>query len=190
MAAGTLRAKIMRAGNLSPRAEDGEFQANLNANTTMGRIKAYRMLGACPYALLDSKMEFSPIDETAHAMVLLSTTPDACCVFHVSNDHLLPMDDILSRIRLDDGSPLGYCEFPEFAARMEAAKNDPEKAQVLSSIIAYASAPDGPQALPNMASTSYTMQVLHRLGFRWSETARDYVDMIFDMLASLRYFEV
>ena len=190
MAAGTLKAKIMRAGNLSPRAEDGEFQANFNANTTMGRIKAYRMLGACPYQLLDSKMEFSPIDETARAIVLLSTTPDACCVFHVSNDHLLPMDDILSRIRLDDGTPLGYCEFPEFAARMEAAKNDPEKAQVLSSIIAYASAPDGPQTLPNMASTSYTMQVLHRLGFRWSATASDYVDMIFDMLASLRYFEV
>ena len=190
MAAGTLRAKIMRAGNLSPRAEDGEFQANFNANTSMGRIKAYRMLEACPYNLLDARMEFSPIDETARAIVLLSTTPDANCVFHVSNDHLLPMDDILSRIRLDDGSPLPYVEFPEFAARMNAAKEDPAKAKVLSSIIAYASNPDGPQAVPNPASTAYTMQVLHRLGFRWSETSREYVDMIFGMLASLRYFEI
>ena len=190
MAAGSLKAKIMRAGNLSPRAEDGEFQANFNANTTMGRIKAYRMLGACPYQLLDSKMEFSPIDETARAIVLLSTTPDENCVFHVSNDHLIPMDDILSRIHLDDGSPLAYVEFPEFSARMKAAEENPEKAKVLSSIIAYASAPDGPQALPNPASTSYTMQVLHRLGFRWDETSKEYVDMIFEMLASLRYFEV
>jgi thioester reductase-like protein len=190
MAAGTLRAKIMRAGNLSPRAEDGEFQANFNANTTMGRIKAYRMLGACPYALLQSKMEFSPIDETAKAMVLLSRTPDACCVFHVSNDHLLPMDDILSRVQLDDGSPLTYVEFPEFMARMEAAKADPEKAKVLSSIIAYTQAPGGPAMTPNKISTDYTMQVLHRLGFRWDETSSQYVDMIFDMLASLRYFEV
>ena len=180
----------MRAGNLSPRAEDGEFQANFNANTSMGRIKAYRMLEACPYNLLDARMEFSPIDETARAIVLLSTTPDANCVFHVSNDHLLPMDDILSRIRLDDGSPLPYVEFPEFAARMNAAKEDPAKAKVLSSIIAYASNPDGPQAVPNPASTAYTMQVLHRLGFRWSETSREYVDMIFGMLASLRYFEI
>jgi nucleoside-diphosphate-sugar epimerase len=190
IAAGTLKAKIMRAGNLSPRAEDGEFQANFNANTSMGRLKAYRMLGACPYALLDAKMEFSPIDETARAIVLLSCTPDANCVFHVSNDHLLPMDDILSRLRADDGSPLAYIEFPEFAARMEAAKNDPEKAQVLSSIIAYASSPDGPQVVQNWVSTAYTMQVLHRLGFRWNETGSDYVDMIFDMLASLRYFEI
>ena len=189
IAAGTLKAKIMRAGNLSPRAEDGEFQVNFNANTSMGRLKAYRMLGACPYALLDARMEFSPIDETARAIVLLSCTPDDNCVFHVSNDHLLPMDDILSRLRQDDGSRVSYVEFPEFAARMEAAKNDPEKAKVLSSIIAYASNPDGPQVVQNWVSTAYTMQVLHRLGFSWNETSRDYVDMIFEMLASLRYFE-
>jgi hypothetical protein len=190
VAAGTLDAKIMRAGNLSPRAEDGEFQANLNANTTMGRIKAYRMLGACPYALLDARMEFSPIDETAHAMVLLATTPRANCVFNVSNDHLLPMDDILSRVRLDDGSPIAYVEYDKFLEIMEAAKNDPHKAQVLSSILAYTATPGGVEMIVNPPVTSYTMQVLHRLGFRWSETARDYVDMIFEMLASLRYFEV
>ena len=190
IAAGKLHAKIMRAGNLSPRAEDGEFQANFNANTSMGRIKAYRMLGACPYPLLDARMEFSPIDETARAIVLLGGTPDPMCVFHVSNDHLLPMDDILSRVRLDDGSPLQYLEYPDFLARMDEAKEDPKKAKVLSSIIAYAGSADGPKTVLNIADTTYTMQVLHRLGFRWSETSSDYVDMIFRMLASLRYFEI
>ena len=73
---------------------------------------------------------------------------------------------------------------------MNQAKEDPDKAKVLSSIIAYAGASDGPQAVPNLAMTSYTMQVLHRLGFRWDETSSQYVDMIFDMLASLRYFKV
>jgi hypothetical protein len=34
------------------------------------------------------------------------------------------------------------------------------------------------------------MQVLHRMGFRWNETAKDYVDMIFEMLASLKYFDI
>ena len=190
MAAGTLDAKIMRAGNLAHRAEDGEFQVNFNANTTMGRIKAYRMLGVCPYALLDSRLEFSPIDETARAIVLLSRTPRANCVFNVSNDHLLPMDDILSRVRLEDGQALEYVEYDRFLQRLEEAKSDPGKAQVLSSILAYASTPGGAQMMMNPASTAFTMQVLHRLGFRWSETSSSYVDMIFDMLASLRYFEI
>ena len=48
MVHGTLKAKILRAGNLSPRAEDGEFQVNLNANASMGRLKALKMLGASP----------------------------------------------------------------------------------------------------------------------------------------------
>jgi len=190
MAAGTLDAKIMRAGNLSPRAEDGEFQINLNANTTMGRIKAYRMLGACPYALLETKMEFSPIDETARAIVLLSTTPRANCVFNVSNNHLIPMDDIFSRIGRDGEKPIEYLEYDAFLQRMEEAKSDPEKTQVLSSILAYMNTPGGVRMVMNPASTTFTMQVLHRMGFRWSETSSSYVDMVFDMLSSLRYFEI
>ncbi len=190
MAAGTLEAKIMRAGNLSPRALDGEFQANLRANTTMGRIKAYRMLEAFPYAMLQSRMEFSPIDETARAMVLLSRTPRENSVFNVSNDHLLPMDDILSRIRCADGSPISYVEYDEFMRRMKEAEADPAKAEVLSSIVAYSATPGGEAVTMNLVPTDFTMQVLHRMGFRWNSTSDDYVDQVFSMLDSLRYFDL
>ena len=188
VAEGRLKAKIVRLGNLSPRAEDGEFQVNFNSNSSMGRLKAYRMLGACPYAMLDAKMEFSPIDNTARAVVLLAGTPEANVVFHASNDHLLPMDDILSRLRKDDGSPLDYVENDAFMKRMKAAEDDPEKSRILSSIIAYNQAEGQAQLLENTGSVEFTMQVLHRLGFRWDETSSQYVDMIFDMLASLQYF--
>ena len=189
VAEGTLNAKIVRMGNLSPRAEDGEFQINFNSNASMGRLKAYRMLGACPYSMLDGKMEFSPIDDSAKAVVLLAGTPKECCVFHAFNDHLMPMDDILSRLRKDDGSPLDYVEDAEFVRRMDAAKEDPEKSRILSSIIAYTQAEGQTQLVENGASVTYSMQVLHRLGFRWDQTSSRYVDMIFDMLSSMQYFE-
>ncbi len=188
VAEGRLKAKIIRMGNLSPRAEDGEFQINFNSNASMGRLKAYRMLGACPYPLLESKMEFSPIDDSARAVVLLAGTPDANVVFHATNDHLLPMDDILSRLKNDDGTPLNYVEDDEFVRRMDAAKDDPEKSRILSSIIAYAQAEGQVQLIENGSSVDFTMQVLHRLGFRWDATSSDYVDMIFDMLSSMQYF--
>ena len=189
VAEGRLNAKIVRVGNLSPRAVDGEFQINFNSNASMGRLKAYRMLGACPYPLLEDRMEFSPIDETARAVVLLATTPKANCVFHVQNDHLLPMDDILSRLRLDDGSPLEYVEMEAFTSRLDEAKADPEKARVLSSILAYTQAEGQVQLVENQASSLYSMQVLHRLGFRWDETSSAYVDMIFRILESFRFFD-
>ena len=189
VAEGKLNAKIIRVGNLSPRAEDGEFQINFNSNASMGRLKAFRMLGACPYPMLEGRMEFSPIDETARAVVLLAGTPRENLVFHVQNDHLLPMDDILSRLSKEDGSPLEYVEDDEFARRMAAAKDDPEKSRILSSIIAYTQAEGQTQLVENEASSLFSMQVLHRLGFRWDQTSREYVDMIFDMLSSMRFFD-
>jgi amino acid adenylation domain-containing protein len=189
VAEGRLNAKVIRVGNLSPRAADGEFQINFNSNASMGRLKAYRMLGACPYPLLEDRMEFSPIDEVARAVVLLAGTPEANCVFHVQNDHLLPMDDILSRLHTDDGSPLEYLEMDAFVRRMDEAKADPGKARILSSIIAYTQAEGQVQMVENLASNVFSMQVLHRLGFRWDETSSAYVDMIFRILDSFRFFD-
>ena len=189
VAKGKLNAKIIRVGNLSPRAEDGEFQINFNSNASMGRLKAFRLLGAAPYPMLETRMEFSPIDETARAVVLLAGTPRKNVVFHVQNDHMLPMDDILSRLHKDDGSPLEYVEDAEFAKRMDTAKEDPGISRILSSIIAYTQAEGQTQFVENEASNQFSMQVLHRLGFRWDQTSREYVDMIFDMLSSMRFFE-
>ena len=189
VAEGKLNAKIIRVGNLSPRAEDGEFQINFNSNASMGRLKAFRMLGAIPYPMLEGRMEFSPIDETARACVLLAETPRENVVFHAQNDHLLPMDDILSRLHKDDGSPLDYVEDEECTRRFDAAKDDPEKSRILSSIIAYTQAEGQTQLVENEASSVFSMQVLHRLGFRWNATSHDYVDMIFDMLSSMRFFD-
>ena len=174
MVHGKLKAKILRAGNLSPRAQDGEFQVNLNANASMGRLKALKMLGACPYQMLEGQMEFSPIDQSAQAMVLLATTPLENCVFNVSNNHIIPMDDIFTRLEKIDGQPLEYVEMDEFARRVEEANANPAKTRIMA---------------PLLASTVYTMQILHRLGFRWDHTSSQYVDMIFEMLRTLRYFD-
>ena len=185
VAEGKLNAKILRAGNLSPRAEDGEFQVNFSSNSAMGRFQSFLVLGAFPYAFLDARMEFSPIDESARAMVLLSETPLECCVFNVSNDHLLPMDDIVSRL-----GGVRYVEMDEFMALMDEAKQDPRKAQQLSALLAYAEAGGTMDSLSNPPMTNYTMQVLHRLGFSWDPTSSEYVDIIFEMLRGLGYLRV
>ena len=189
MAKGTLKAKIMCAGNLSPRAEDGEFQINMNANASMGRMKAFKMLGACPYQVLEGQIEFTPIDQAAKAMVTLARTPIENCVFNVSNNHLIPMDDIITRLEMIDGKPLEYVELQEFAHRMEAAQDDPEKARILAPLVAYQQSSSEQVGVETLASTVFTMQVLHRLGFRWDHTSSEYVDMIFEMLRTLRYFD-
>ena len=189
MAAGTLKAKILRAGNLAPRAGDGEFQVNLNANASMGRLKALKLIGACPYDLLEGQMEFTPIDQVAHAMVLLSTTPLENCVFNVSNNHMVPMDDVLTRLEKIDGKPLEYVEEKEFARRMKAAQRDPAKARTMAPLVAYQQSAGETAGVETLPSTAFTMQVLHRLGFRWDPTTSEYIDRVFEMLRTLWFFE-
>ena len=190
MADGKLRAKILRAGNLSPRAEDGEFQANMNANASMGRLKAFKMLGSCPYLFLQDKLEFTPIDQAAHAMVLLAGTPLENCVFNVSNDHLIPMDDIITRLEMIDGKPLKYVEIKEFQRLIKKANTDSRKARILAPLVAYQQSASEQEGVETLPSTTFTMQVLHRLGFRWDHTSSKYLDMIFEMLRTMQYFDV
>jgi thioester reductase-like protein len=188
MVHGKLKAKILRAGNLSPRAEDGEFQVNLNANASMGRLKALKMLGACPYQMLEGQMEFSPIDQSAQAMVLLATTPLENCVFNVSNNHIIPMDDIFTRLEKIDGQPLEYVEMEEFARRVEKANANPAKTRIMAPLVAYQQSNAETEGVETLASTVYTMQILHRLGFRWDHTSSEYLDLTFEMLRTLQYF--
>jgi hypothetical protein len=44
------------------------------------------------------------------------------------------------------------------------------------------------EGVETLASTVYTMQILHRLGFRWDHTSSEYLDLIFEMLRTLQYF--
>jgi len=55
----------------------------------MGRLKVYSILGVCPYEQLDVPREFSPIDEVAKAILILSETPKDCIIFHPFNHHFV-----------------------------------------------------------------------------------------------------
>lgn len=183
-----LNAKIMRVGNLSARHSDGEFQINYSTNTFMGRLKAYRMLGLCAYGQLDSPLEFSPIDEVAKAILRLSISPRACCVFHPYNHHFILLGDIFARME-HAGFRVEAVEEADFAAAMAEAEADPRKARVLSSIIAYRNMAHGRAARPTPKENAYTMQVLYRLGYRWPYTSWDYVTRLLNALQGLGFFD-
>ena len=184
-----LNAKVMRVGNLAPRSTDGEFQINFQTNSAMGRIRVYEMLGCYPYELNDAPMEFSPINEVAKAIVLLSETPQECCLFHPYNNHYVHFGDVLCELSQIGNAPR-QVETVAFNEAMEAAKQDPEKAKRLSSLIAYQDMAHGQKAVLIPTENQYTTQVLYRLGFRWSSTSWDYIDQMLEAIAGFGYFEL
>ena len=183
-----LDAKIMRVGNLAARSSDGEFQANFATNSFMGRIQVYNMLGCCPYAMRNKRIEFSPIDEVAQAIVLLSAAPKECVVFHPYNIHGQFLGDVLMGLTSVTGG-IRFVEQEEFAEAMEAAKNDPEKAARMSSLLAYQDMAHGQRTIDVSRDNDYTTQVLYRLGFAWSPTSWDYVERMLTAISGFGFFE-
>ena len=183
-----LNAKVMRVGNLAPRSTDGEFQINFQTNSAMGRIRVYQMLGCYPYELTDTPMEFSPINEVAKAIVLLSETPQSCCLFHPFNNHYVHFGDVLAELSQIGNAPK-QVENEIFNESLETAKQDPEKAKRLSSLLAYQDMAHGQKAVMIPTDNQYTTQVLYRLGFRWSSTSWDYVDQMLVTIGGFGYFD-
>ena len=183
-----LSAKVMRVGNLAPRSADGEFQANFKTNSFMGRLKVFYMLGCCPYDGYDEQTEMSPIDETAKAVVLLASTPKECTVFQPFNNHTELLGDVLCLMK-EVGRDIGFVEDDAFQQAIDEAGQDPEKAKLLAAMIAYQDVTHGRKAAVIQRDNRYTCTVLHRLGFHWSDTSREYIIQMLRQIAAFGFFE-
>lgn len=183
-----MNAKIMRVGTLAARESDGEYQINFTTNSFMGRLKSTFLIGCYPYETMDMPFELSPIDYVAKAILLLAQTPKECTVFHPYNNHSLIMSDLyaeMNRVGL-------YVHPVENNAYIEAvnlAKEDPEKAKVLSSFIAYQNIAHGRKTYDVAKSNLLTMQVLYRMHFKWPVTSLGYMKRFLMNLQGLGYFE-
>lgn len=187
-AAKGLNAKIMRVGTLAARNSDGEYQINFTTNTFMGRLKANLIIGKYPYEMIEMPFELSPIDSVAKAILLLAQTPKECTVFHPYNNHTLLMGDLYAEMD-QIGLHSDAAEREEYEQALEEATRDPQKAKVLSSMIAYQDMGHGQRTYPVAKSNSYTMQVLYRMGFRWPVTSRDYMRRFITALRGLGFFD-
>ena len=183
-----LNGKVMRVGNLAPRSSDGEFQANFNSNSYMGRLKVFYTLGCCPYDGYDEQTEMSPIDETAKAVVMLASTPKECNVFQPFNNHTELLGDVL-RLMEKVGREMRFVENSEFEQAIAIAGQDPEKAKLLSAILAYQDVAHGQKTSIIGRDNRYTCSVLHRLGFHWSDTSSEYIVQMLRQIAAFGFFE-
>ena len=182
-----LDAKIMRLGNLMSRASDGEFQVNKNTNSFMSQIRSYVKLGAFPISVLDTKVEFSPIDQVAKAIVLLAGTNRDYTVFHPFNSHEVHMANIIEVLR-KNGLVVDIVRDETFNKKFNKMIEDEKHSIEVSSLISYMS--DSKEKRRQVAYTNnFTTKALYYLGFSWSLTSEKYIDNAIKQLISLRFFD-
>lgn len=184
-----LDAKIMRVGNLMARNRDGEFQINLRSNSFIGRLRAWYAIGGFPYSSFLHRTELAPIDSTAKAVLLLAGAPADCRVFHTFNNHNLFMGDIVEAMR-QEGINIPLMEGGEFEKALAQAKNDPEKAERIISLVAYGNMAGGQTPIPLAADSDYTVQALLRHGWYWPDTGNSYLRNFIRGLIGMGFFEM
>ncbi|MCQ2288220.1 MAG: amino acid adenylation domain-containing protein [Muribaculaceae bacterium] len=182
-----LDGKIVRLGNLSARSTDGEFQINFTSNSFMGRLRALQTVGCMPYSMCSGTVEFSPINEVARAVVLLATLPSEYTVFHPVCAQRQLFDNVIVCLnRL--GINIKTVEDSVYQQALMDAMNDPTKAPILQSLMAYDASGDK-YVVENSDNNSYTFQVLIRLGFRWNFTTWDYMEQFIKAIQELGFFD-
>jgi len=181
-----LKAKIIRVGNLMSRSSDGEFQINSTTNGFMSRLKAYWALGCFSVNDLDAKVEFSPIDCTAKAVVTLAGTPEQFTVFHANNCHTVHFANILEAME-KQGFGIGVVKNQEFMERMKERLSDEKHGIEVSSLISYMDNSGDVRRMVGWDS-SFTVKALYRLGFHWPIIDPKYIEQSIVKLKTLRFF--
>lgn len=86
---------IVRVGNLSNRYSDYRTIPNLEDNLSSSLLMAYAQLGCMTEEIAQDKMEFSPVDLTASAIVVLAKHHDTSYnVYHVFNSNKVTIANI------------------------------------------------------------------------------------------------
>ena len=183
-----LDAKVIRVGTLAARESDGEFQINFLTNSFMGRLRSYSMLGCFPYQMMENQVCMGPIDVSCRAFLKLARTPKKCCLFNAVNNHTLPLGDIIRRMNIN-GMDIRFVEYEEFSAAIAEAQQDPDKAAILQSMVAYMDTAHGNRVVQLPFTAHYTTQLLARLGFFWDASNERYVDDFISVLGGFSFFD-
>jgi len=183
-----LDGKIMRAGNLMPRYSDGEFQINYMTNGFMRRLLGYSVLGCIPYSQLGGELEFSPIDETASAMLALAKTDRRLSVFHANNTHRIFISDVI-RAMNKAGIQVDCVSESEFLARLKAAVENSDTNDGVSGLIAYLNRDTHGDRYMLGYDNAFTADVLNRIGFNWNITSDEYIVHSLRQIEMLGFFD-
>ena len=74
----------------------GVFQKNKLDNAYYTRLIAFAKIGIIPKEFENKHMEFTPIDDTAHAIITLLSVPNLKNkVFHLFNNNIVTVKDVI-----------------------------------------------------------------------------------------------
>ena len=170
-----LNAKIIRMGNLTSRYSDGKFQPNVEENAFANRLKTIIDLGVVPDNLLDFNVEFTPIDEAAKAIYLLTTVDNNFNTYHLFNHNHIVMRD-LNKILKKCGYNLKKISKKQMTELIEHYTRQEKGYEIVKGIIQDLTKNKELEYKPNtIIKSNFTIELLEKLGFEWPVIDEEYI---------------
>lgn len=183
-----LHATIHRMGNLTGRYSDGKFQPNIEENGFYSAMKSVIDLGAVSDVILNEKIEFSPIDLAAQAIVKIVLTNQSCGhIFHVFNPYVLTISELLHVLGNID-IPIRAMKHTQLKQIMRNSSGKGISPEAYSGMAVYLKE-NGDLAYPAPfdIEADFTCSYLNKLGFQWPGVNEDYLETIIGYLRDLGF---
>ena len=181
-----LPANIIRVGNLTNRRSDGVFQPNYETNAFLKRFRSILELGCFPDYLMDLYAEFSPIDDTAAAVVRLAENFNAGqLVYHVYNNRHLYFKDMMPMLK-ELGYNIDVVSGEEFAERLKQTPNSD-----LRQAMANDFDENGRWSLDSniRIHSEFSADYLEKLGFCWHDVDHVYLKQFIEYFNRLGFIK-
>ena len=185
-----LHAQILRLGNITSRYSDGKFQINPNDNAFANRLKGLIKIKKVPDYLLDTYLEFTPVDECSDCIInILNNYFSDCYIYHVYNNHHVYIRDFIN-ILFNYGIDIKVVESKEFLRVIDRILKDENKSQDLSGFVNDFDADKKLNYSSNIKIASeISNKLFSKTKFSWNKIDYDYLKKYLDYLKLINYLD-
>ena len=182
-----LNGYICRVGNLMSRYNDGKFQSNVNENAFIGRLISLSKIGCIPDYLLNTYMEFTPIDCCAQAIIKLLQYPtNENRIFHLYNNNHVNIQDFINVLK--KYTTVNIVDNEEFLKKVDKLLTQKDFSNILSGVLRDF---DENKKLVYESKVKldaeFSNKYLSKIKFKWPKIDNIYLEKFIDYFYSIGY---
>ena len=166
-----LDAIILRVGNLTNRYSDLKGAKDYRNNRFISQMKTLLKAGSFSEEVLQSTLEFSPIDEVAEGVVALTRfRAEGCNTFHLHSDEYVSFSRFMQAIKKAGVTIKNEVNLTKYI-------HDNTEEKIRSEIYSFLAALSYEHAVQGVHSeNAFTLSYLDRIGFEFKTLNDRYID--------------
>ena len=182
-----LNGYICRVGNLMSRFSDGKFQPNVDENAFIGRLISLSKIECIPDYLLNTYMEFTPIDYCAEAVIKLIQYPtNENRIFHLYNNNHVNIQDFIEVLK--KYTIIDIVSNEEFLKKIDKLLTRKDFSNILSGVLRDF---DENKKLVYESKVkldaNFTNEYLSKIDFKWPKIDNIYLEKFINYFYSIGY---